>query len=34
LSFAYVMNRLANNLAGDTRAQTLIDAAARCADSA
>lgn len=33
LSFAYVMNRLANNLAGDTRAQTLIDAAARCADS-
>lgn len=34
MSFAYVMNRLANNLAGDTRAQTLIDAAARCADSA
>jgi CubicO group peptidase (beta-lactamase class C family) len=34
LSFAYVMNKLAANLAGDTRAQNLIDAATACADSA
>ncbi|MEY2967765.1 MAG: hypothetical protein RIQ64_392 [Actinomycetota bacterium] len=33
LSFAYAMNALAANLAGDSRAQTLIDAAVRCADS-
>jgi len=34
LSFAYVMNAMAANLAGDTRAQRLIDAAVRCADAA
>jgi CubicO group peptidase (beta-lactamase class C family) len=34
LSFAYAMNTLAANLAGDTRAQALIDAAVRCADAA
>jgi hypothetical protein len=28
------MNTLAANLAGDTRAQALIDAAVRCADAA
>lgn len=33
LAFGYAMNTLAANLAGDTRAQALIDAAARCADS-
>jgi len=34
LSFAYAMNTLAANLAGDTRAQALIDSAVRCADAA
>jgi CubicO group peptidase (beta-lactamase class C family) len=34
LAFAYAMNTLAANLAGDTRAQALIDAAVRCADAA
>lgn len=33
LSFAYVMNKMAPNLAGDTRAQRLIDAAVTVADS-
>jgi CubicO group peptidase (beta-lactamase class C family) len=33
LGFAYVMNRMADNLAGDLRAQRLIDAAARAADT-
>jgi CubicO group peptidase (beta-lactamase class C family) len=33
LAFGYAMNTLAANLAGDTRAQALIDAAARCADA-
>ncbi|MEI8322361.1 MAG: serine hydrolase domain-containing protein [Actinomycetes bacterium] len=33
LAFGYVMNKLADNLAGDTRAKTLMDAAARCADA-
>ncbi len=32
LSFAYVMNKMATNLAGDTRAQQLIDAAVAAAD--
>jgi CubicO group peptidase (beta-lactamase class C family) len=32
LAFAYVMNRSANNLAGDARAQRLIDAAAATID--
>ena len=34
LAFAYAMNTLAANLAGDMRAQALINAAARCADAA
>lgn len=34
LAFGYAMNTLAANLAGDTRAQKIIDAAARCADAA
>jgi CubicO group peptidase (beta-lactamase class C family) len=34
LAFGYAMNSLAANLAGDTRAQQLINAAARCADAA
>ena len=34
LGFAYVMNRMAANLANDRRAQSLTDAAAACADSA
>ncbi len=34
LSFAYVMNRMAENLANDRRAQALTDAAAACADAA
>ncbi|MFM7094635.1 MAG: serine hydrolase domain-containing protein [Actinomycetota bacterium] len=34
LSFGYAMNALAANLAGDGRAQALIDAAVRCADAA
>jgi len=34
LAFGYVMNRMANGLAGDLRAQSLIDAAAACADTA
>jgi CubicO group peptidase (beta-lactamase class C family) len=33
LAFGYAMNKLAANLAGDTRAKTLMDAAARCADA-
>jgi CubicO group peptidase (beta-lactamase class C family) len=33
LAFAYVMNRMATNLAGDTRAQRLIDAAVAAADA-
>ena len=33
LAFAYAMNQLAANLAGDTRAQTLMNAAAQCADA-
>ncbi|MEI6743226.1 MAG: serine hydrolase domain-containing protein [bacterium] len=33
LAFGYVMNKLADNLVGDSRAKTLMDAAARCADS-
>jgi len=33
LAFGYVMNRMADNLAGDLRAQALIDAAAKCADA-
>ena len=33
LAFGYVMNKLADNLVGDLRAKTLMDAAARCADS-
>ena len=32
LAFAYAMNTLAANLAGDSRAQALITAAVRCAD--
>jgi CubicO group peptidase (beta-lactamase class C family) len=31
LAFAYVMNQMATNLAGDVRAQRLLDAAVRCA---
>lgn len=34
LAFAYVMNRMANNMVGDMRAQSLIDASAVCADAA
>ena len=34
LGFGYVMNQMAGNLAGDLRAQHLIDAAAKCADAA
>ncbi len=34
LAFAYVMNKMSNGLSGDTRAQSLIDAAAACADAA
>ncbi len=34
LGFAYVMNQMATNLAGDLRAQRLIDAAAAAADAA
>ena len=34
LAVAYVMNRMADGLAGDLRAQSLIDAAAACADAA
>jgi CubicO group peptidase (beta-lactamase class C family) len=33
LAFGYVMNKLANNIVGDTRAKALMDAAARCADA-
>ncbi len=33
LAFAYVMNRMAENLANDRRAQALTDAAAACADA-
>jgi CubicO group peptidase (beta-lactamase class C family) len=33
LACAYVMNQMAGNLAGDLRAQAIIDAAARCADA-
>jgi CubicO group peptidase (beta-lactamase class C family) len=33
LAFAYVMNRMATNLAGDTRAQRLIEAAIAAADT-
>ena len=33
LAFGYVMNQMAQNLAGDLRAQRLIDAAAACADA-
>lgn len=33
LAFAYAMNRMATNLAGDTRAQRLIDAAIAAADA-
>ena len=33
LGFAYVMNKMADNLAGDLRAQRLIDAAAAAADA-
>ena len=33
MAFAYVMNQMAGNLAGDLRAQAAIDAAAACADS-
>jgi CubicO group peptidase (beta-lactamase class C family) len=34
LAVAYVMNKMAENLAGDLRAQRIIDAAAQCADAA
>ncbi len=34
MAFAYVMNRMAENLANDLRAQALTDAAAACADAA
>jgi CubicO group peptidase (beta-lactamase class C family) len=34
LAFAYVMNQMARNIAGDRRAQRLIDAAAKAADAA
>ena len=34
MSFAYVMNQMAANLAADMRAQRLMDAAAKCADDA
>ena len=34
MSFAYVMNQMAANLAADMRAQRLTDAAAKCADAA
>jgi CubicO group peptidase (beta-lactamase class C family) len=34
LAFAYAMNRMAQNLANDLRAQRLTDAAASCADAA
>ncbi len=34
LAFGYVMNQMANNLAGDMRAQALIDACAAAADAA
>lgn len=34
LAFSYVMNQMASNLAGDLRAQRLIDAAAAAADAA
>lgn len=33
MAFAYVMNQMAGNLAGDLRAQAAIDAAAVCADA-
>jgi CubicO group peptidase (beta-lactamase class C family) len=33
LAFAYVMNKMARNVAGDRRAQHLIDAAAKAADT-
>jgi CubicO group peptidase (beta-lactamase class C family) len=33
LAFAYVMNQMARNIAGDRRAQHLIDAAAKAADT-
>ena len=33
MAFAYVMNQMAGNLAGDLRAQAAIDAAAACADA-
>ena len=34
LAFSYVMNKMADNIAGDLRAQRLIDAAAAAADAA
>jgi len=34
LAFAYAMNRMATNLAGDTRAQRLIEAATAASDAA
>jgi CubicO group peptidase (beta-lactamase class C family) len=34
ISFAYVMNQMASNLAGDLRAQRLVDAAVACAAAA
>lgn len=34
LAFGYVMNQMGSNLAGDLRAQAMIDAAAKCADAA
>ncbi|MCU1395073.1 MAG: hypothetical protein JWM34_3501 [Ilumatobacteraceae bacterium] len=33
MAFSYVMNQMAGNLAGDLRAQALIDEAAACADT-
>ncbi len=33
LAFGYAMNRMANSLIGDLRAQSMIDAAAACADA-
>ncbi len=33
LAFAYVMNQMATNLAGDMRAQRLLEAAAAAADA-
>ena len=34
MAFSYVMNQMASNLAGDLRAQAMIDAGAACADAA